>query len=205
MDKSKLKWKYAYEHFNLVVLRGGEKTELRVCAHGYDEQGEIRSTLYCTRNGIFMQRKSDGWVELKPDTNPSSIRSKLSKGSCYPKLRMFGNLHCHILVCTAFHGPRPEGYECDHINGYNMDWSASNLRWVTTAENIRCGRYLKRLRKHGIDPKRLRYSLLTALYCLTWEQFEKCLQHFDLICKIDPSPLSELAIEANLHIAFMHV
>ena len=205
MDKSKLKWKYAYEHFNLLVLRGGEKTELRVCAHGYDEQGEIRSTLYCTRDGIFMQRKSDGWVELKPCTNPASLRSKLGKGSCYPIMRRYGSLKCHLLVCTAFHGPRPEGYECDHINGNNLDWSADNVRWVTKMENIRCGRYLKRLRKHGIDPKRLRYSLLTALYCLTWEQFEKCLQHFDLICKIDPSPLSELAIEANLHIAFMHV
>ena len=205
MDKSNLKWKYAYEHFNLVVLRGGEKTEVCVCAHGYDEQGEIRSTLYCTRDGIFMQRKSDGWTELKPDTNPASIRCKLNKGSHYPKLRMFGNLHCHILVCTAFHGPRPEGYECDHINGNNMDWSASNLRWVTKAENIRCGRYLKRLRKHGIDPKRIKYSLLLALYDLTWERFEECLQRFDEYCNADPSPLSEAAIEGDLFRAYMNI
>ena len=205
MNKSKLKWKPAYEHFNLIVLCGGEKTELRVCAHGYDEQGEIRSTLYCTHDGRFLQRKSDGWTELKPNTNPSNLRSMLGKGSHYPKMQHHGRLSCHILVCTAFCGPRPEGYECDHINGNNLDWSADNLRWVTTAENYRCGRYLKRLRKHGIDPKRLRYSLLLALYSLPWEQFEKCLQHFDLICKIDHSPLSELAIEANLHIAFMHV
>ena len=205
MDKSKLKWKYAYEDYSLVVLRGGEPTEVRVCAHGYDEQGEIRSTLYCTREGIFMRRKSDGWTELKPDTNPSSIRSKLGKGSRYPKLRMFGNLHCHILACTAFHGERPEGYECDHINGNNLDWSADNLRWVTKEENIRCGRYLKRLRKHGIDPKRIKYSLLLALYSLPMERFEECLQLFDKYCNADSSPLSELAINVNLHQAFMNV
>ncbi len=205
MDKSKLKWKYAYEDYKLLVLRGGEKSEVRVCAHGYDEQGEIRSTLYCTRDGIFMQRKIDGWVELKPGTSPANLRSKLGKGSNHPQMRNLGYLKCHILVCTAFHGERPEGYECDHINGNNLDWSADNLRWVTKEENIRCGRYLKRLRKHGIDPKRLRYSLLLALYSLPMERFDMCLHLFDGFCLNDPSPLSELAIEVNLHRAFMCV
>lgn len=205
MNKSKLKWKPAYEHFNLIVLCGGEKTELRVCAHGYDEQGEIRSTLYCTRDGRFLQRKSDGWTELKPNTNPSNLRSMLGKGSHYPKMQHHGRLSCHILVCTAFHGPRPEGYECDHINGYNMDWSADNVRWVTKAENIRCGRYLKRLRKHGIDPKRVKYHLLLALYSLSWEEFEKYLRIFDRFCATDPSPLSDLAIEVDMQRALIYV
>ncbi len=205
MNKKKLKWKYAYEDYQLLVLRGGEKTEVRVCAHGYDEQGEIRSTLYCTRDGIFMQRKIDGWAELKPNTNPANLRNKLGKGSCYPQMANLNAIKCHILVCTAFHGPRPEGYECDHINGNNLDWSADNLRWLTKEENIRCGIYLKRLRKHGIDPKRLRYSLLLALYSLPMERFDMCLQLFDGFCLNDPSPLSELAIEVGLHRALMYV
>ena len=204
MDKSKLKWKPAYEGYQLLVLRGGEKTEVRVCAHGYDEQGLIRSTLYCTRDGIFMQRTLDGWKELKSSTSPANLRS-CSKGSTYPQMSNLGGLVCHILVCTAFHGERPEGYECDHINGSKLDWSADNLRWVTKEENIRCGRYLKRLRKHGIDPKRIRYGLLLALYSLRWERFEACLQLFDEYCNADPSPLSELAIEVDLQRAFMCV
>ena len=205
MNKSKFKWKPAYEDYNLVVLRGGEPTEVRVCAHGYDEQGEIRSTLYCTGDGIFMQWKKFGWTELKPITAPANLRSKLGKGSNYPQMRWYGLLKCHVLVCTAWHGERPEGYECDHINGNKMDWSADNLRWVTKEENIRCGRYLKRLRKHGIDPKRLRYSLLLALYDLPWERFEACLQLFDDYCNADPSPMSELAIQVDLQRAFMNV
>ena len=206
MNKSKLKWKPAYENYALLVLRGGEKTEVRVCAHGYDEQGEIRSTLFCTRDGKFMQRTRDyGWAELKPNTNPASLRNKLGKGSRYPLMRDYGALLCHKLVCTAFHGPRPEGYECDHINGNNLDWSADNLRWVTRAENYRCGRYLRRLRKHGIDPKRIKYGLLLALYSLRWERFEECLQRFDEYCNADPSPLSELAIEVDLQRAFINV
>ena len=205
MNKSKLKWKYAYEPYNLLVLRGGEKTEVRVCAHGYDKQGEIRGTLYCTCDRRFLQRKCDGWKELKPNSNPAALRNKLGKGSRYPLMRHFGGLLCHVLVCTAWHGPRPEGYECDHINGNNLDWSADNLRWVTREENIRCGRYLKRLRKHGIEPKRLRYSLLLALYSLPMERFDMCLHLFDGFCLNDPSPLSELAIEVDLHRALMCV
>ncbi|MBQ7648987.1 MAG: HNH endonuclease [Paludibacteraceae bacterium] len=240
MNKSKLKWKPTYEDYHLVVLRGGEKTEVRVCAHGYDEQGEIRSTLYCTRDGIFMQRKGDGWRELASSTSPCDIRSKLGKGSHYPQMPRFSNLRCHILVCTAFHGPRPTyrvpdtnqqsvcggkepshtsplcrtatsdatvlvKAECDHVNGNNLDWSANNLRWATKEENIRCGRYLKRLRKHGIDPKRIKYSLLLALYDLTWERFEACLQRFDEYCCNDPSPLSESAIDGDLFKAYMNI
>ena len=204
MNKEKLKWKPAYEPYNLLVLRGGEKTEVRVCAHGYDEQGEIRSTLYCTRDGIFMQRKIDGWKELKPNTYPVTSRGA-SKGSRYPQMTNHNAINCHILVCTAFHGERPEGYECDHINGNKLDWSADNVRWVTKEENIRCGRYLKRLRKHGIDPKRLRYSLLLALYSLPMERFDMCLHLFDGFCLNDSSPLSELGIEVNLHRALMYV
>ena len=204
MNKKKLKWKYAYEPYNLLVLRGGEKMEVRICAHGYDKQGEIRGTLYCTCDRRFLQRKCDGWKELKPNSNPAALRNKLGKGSRYPLMRHFGRLLCHVLVCTAFHGERPEGYECDHINGNNLDWSADNLRWVTKEENIRCGRYLKRLRKHGIDPKWIKYNLLLALYSLPMERFDLCLHLFDGFCLNDPSPLSELAIEVDLQRACMN-
>lgn len=207
MNKKKLKWKYAYEDYCLNALLDGDltSTEVRVCAHGYDEQGEIRSTLYCTHDGRFLHLTRDGWKELKPNICPANLRSKLGKGSRYPRMRDFNGLHCHILVCTAFHGERPEGYESDHVNGSNLDWSADNLRWVTPEENIRCGRYLKRLRKHGIDPKRIKYSLLLALYDLTWERFEACLQRFDEYCCNDPSPLSESAIEGDLFRAYMNI
>ena len=198
----KLKWKPAYEDYQLEVLCGS-KMEVRVCAYGYDELGEIRSTLYCTRDGLFMQRTRDGWMELKPSTAPANLSSKLGKGSRYPQMRRYGLLHCHTLVCTAWHGERPEGYECDHINGNNLDWSADNLRWVTKEENIRCGCYLKRLRKHGIDPKRLRYSLLLGLYDLTLEGLDACLKIFDERCGNDPSPLSETAINGDLQLAYM--
>jgi HNH endonuclease/NUMOD4 motif len=41
----------------------------------------------------------------------------------------------HVLVCTAFHGPKPApGYEVRHLNGIKGDDRADNLAWGTRAE-----------------------------------------------------------------------
>ncbi|WP_245199534.1 HNH endonuclease [Arthrobacter sp. PvP023] len=43
----------------------------------------------------------------------------------------------HILVCEAWHGPRPApGMHAAHRNGDSMDNSPENLRWATPLENI---------------------------------------------------------------------
>uniref|UniRef100_A0AC35TSL3 HNH endonuclease n=1 Tax=Rhabditophanes sp. KR3021 TaxID=114890 RepID=A0AC35TSL3_9BILA len=43
----------------------------------------------------------------------------------------------HILVCTAFHGPKPSSsHEVNHINGDIHDHKASNLEWVTHEKNM---------------------------------------------------------------------
>lgn len=41
----------------------------------------------------------------------------------------------HVMVCEAFHGPRPEGHHAAHRNGIHIDNRASNLRWSTPTEN----------------------------------------------------------------------
>jgi hypothetical protein len=42
----------------------------------------------------------------------------------------------HVLVCAAFHGPRPgDGYEVAHGNGDPTDNCVGNLRWATRSEN----------------------------------------------------------------------
>jgi hypothetical protein len=42
----------------------------------------------------------------------------------------------HIVVCTAFHGPKPTPeHQVAHRNGVRTDNRASNLRWATSLEN----------------------------------------------------------------------
>lgn len=43
----------------------------------------------------------------------------------------------HVLVCAAFHGPRPPGCEAAHLNGVRADCRAGNLAWASPAENAR--------------------------------------------------------------------
>ena len=42
----------------------------------------------------------------------------------------------HVLVCEAFHGPRPDGLEARHLNGDQLDNRADNLAWGTRSRNM---------------------------------------------------------------------
>lgn len=41
----------------------------------------------------------------------------------------------HVMVCEAFHGPRPDGHHAAHKNGVCTDNRASNLSWKTARQN----------------------------------------------------------------------
>ena len=43
----------------------------------------------------------------------------------------------HAIVAEAFHGPRPAGYEVNHIDGIKYNNLASNLQFVTHGQNMR--------------------------------------------------------------------
>lgn len=45
-------------------------------------------------------------------------------------------LSVHTLVAEAFHGSRPTGAQCRHLDGDPTNNAASNLRWGTPSENI---------------------------------------------------------------------
>lgn len=65
---------------------------------------------------------------------------KDSDGYVIVDLRKDGRYHTtkvHHLVLSAFVAPRPEGYECDHVNTLRDDNRVSNLRWVSSLENHR--------------------------------------------------------------------
>jgi hypothetical protein len=45
------------------------------------------------------------------------------------------NTQVHRLVCEAYHGSRPQGHQCRHLNGVRHDNQPHNLAWGTPMEN----------------------------------------------------------------------
>lgn len=45
------------------------------------------------------------------------------------------NAFVHRLVATTFHGPRPDGLLCRHLDGNKLNNAASNLAWGTRLDN----------------------------------------------------------------------
>lgn len=58
----------------------------------------------------------------------------------YPQVKLskngrIVNRFVHVLVCEAFHGPRPDEMQAAHYDGDRNNARAENLRWATRAEN----------------------------------------------------------------------
>ncbi len=41
----------------------------------------------------------------------------------------------HVLICTAFHGPKPKGKQVRHLDGKSLNNRADNLTWGTKKED----------------------------------------------------------------------
>lgn len=88
---------------------------------------EFPSLRVCSDGRIMGPRGA--W--LKPRTEPSGYQvvGITRNARAYP-------VRVHVVVCTAFHGPRPTPqHEVAHANGVKSDNRAENLRWATHPEN----------------------------------------------------------------------
>lgn len=67
------------------------------------------------------------YKELNPSqTKAGYMQIGLEKGK---------TIHVHTLVARAFIGPKPEGYEVDHIDFDKTNNTVKNLRYITIKEN----------------------------------------------------------------------
>ena len=188
---------------------------VRSCLNGIDEQGTIKKTLYCTRDGRFFMRYTDGWHKRKPCDNHKRRKEagKLvghpSKGGGYdcPFISRCNNSSCHRLVAYAW-CEHPacaktdplwyKHYEADHINGDHGNWTADNLRWVTPKENYAWRSRSIKLKKLALNLKWIRPDLLVAISDLKQEHFERFMTLLPEVMKADERPMSYLTLTDDI-------
>ena len=117
---------------------------------------EIR---HCPRNHGYAAG-SDGsiwsvWTHRGQETTSWVLRPchLNNRGRLVTSVR-FRHAFAHALVAEAFHGPRPEGYDCRHLDGNPANNTASILAWGTRRENAQDQVRLGRTRRHKRTPFR---------------------------------------------------
>ena len=109
---------------------------IRVDAHGEWCAVPGIDNLRVSSNGMVQRFFHGRWREpFLPEQRETGYRNVQANKKIYG---------VHRLVCSAFHGPCPGGYSCDHIAKYNGDFMRErsdnrkdNLRWASRAEQRR--------------------------------------------------------------------
>lgn len=96
-------------------------------AYALDRDGSIWTRYKRGRGG----RIGDEWRRLNPTLDKDGYRMV----RLYRDGGQWKQLRACRLVCEAFHGHAPDGYEVRHLNGQRSDDRADNLAWGTSAEN----------------------------------------------------------------------
>ncbi len=92
---------------------------------------------------------------------PGDPLRKLRSGSqvngyrvvCLPCGASFRSQRVHSLVCSAFHGPRPNGLECSHLDDDKKNNKPSNLKWESSSEN-KLRKYKNGISDRGVNNSR---------------------------------------------------
>lgn len=94
----------------------------------------------------------------------------------YPRVTLYRSLRAHVapLVCEAFHGPRPTGFVCRHLDGIKSHVRPANLCWGTVEQNcldkIRLGE-MPRGEKHPLAKlKNVDIPIIKSLRMEGWSQ-----------------------------------
>lgn len=106
---------------------------------GYEGLYEV-SSLGRVRSVDRIVKKKDGGLATLKGVVLSARFNKKRKNYQYRQTELSKNgakrtFHIAHLVCEAFHGPRPEGYQCMHLDGNCANDRADNLAWGTVYEN----------------------------------------------------------------------
>jgi hypothetical protein len=90
--------------------------------------GRIRSYLKQGRRRFYVANIPQRFIHLSEDKNGYSICRLWYPGG--PK-----SVKVHQIVLNVFVGPKPQGFECRHLNDIKSDNRKDNLKWGTRYEN----------------------------------------------------------------------
>lgn len=94
-------------------------------------------------NGIWASEDGRIWQDPAPRVRRPGLRRQSQDPVGYLRVCAVGPhgpgaIGVHVLVASAFHGPRPSGSHVpDHIDHDPTNNHAANLEWVTVSENLR--------------------------------------------------------------------
>ena len=97
-------------------------------------QCEYKGRHYLVRdNGAILRLPKEG---CKPNVNDNKWTFG-TKNESTGYMMFISSIRVHQVVCTAFHGPAPEGdMVVDHIDTNRCNNRPENLKWVTRLENV---------------------------------------------------------------------
>lgn len=116
---------------------------------GYDKSNDPTGEVKKIRGSTSHLVSSDGRVKMSRGRWTQGYRHtvKLQTGDrCYRRVDMTlivdgksirAREYVHVLVAEAFIGERPQGYQVDHIDGFEGNNDLSNLRYVSPSDNNR--------------------------------------------------------------------
>jgi len=115
----------------------------------YDEVTDLWSTRDMR---IYRKLPNGTWIKKYISVWDKFVRQE-NMHSRYPQVRAADQPHeAHLVAARAWLGPVPPGYQADHIDGNNRNFSIDNLRLLPTWMNHRDGGFIKKLRHKKIDP-----------------------------------------------------
>lgn len=109
------------------------------------------SSLGAVRSLDRIVKMANRWGTVTARRSQGRTLAKAEDTFGYPQVVLSGEgrreyHRVHVLVCTAFNGPAPEGFEVAHADGDGTNNRVSNLRWASRRDN------LEDRRRHGTLP-----------------------------------------------------
>lgn len=83
-------------------------------------------------DGFIETLKKSGWRKLNGSFDKDGYKTITISSNNIPQ-----TLKVHKIICTLFHGEKPDGLEVRHLDGNQHNNSADNLEWGTHVSNMR--------------------------------------------------------------------